>query len=42
MAKTIKISDETAKRLDELKHRGQSYDGIIGELLNHLEKPKRG
>jgi len=38
MSKVITISNETSKQLDELKHPGQSYDGIIRELLARLGK----
>lgn len=31
---TIKISDKTKRRLDNTKHTGQSYNGIINELLD--------
>lgn len=36
--KTIKLGPMTAERLDKLKHKGQSYDGIIAELIDHYEK----
>lgn len=36
--KDIRIRKETKERLDKLKHLGQSYDGVINELLNELEK----
>jgi len=36
--KTIKIRSVTAERLDKLRHKGQSYDGIIWELIDHFEK----
>ena len=36
--KTIKLRPATAERLDKLKHKGQSYDGIITELIDHHEK----
>jgi len=29
----IKISPETKKKLDELRHPGQTYDGILQELI---------
>jgi len=41
MGKVIKISDEVAKKLDKLRHIGQSYDGIIKELLAKLEKKEK-
>ena len=34
MAKVIKISDRVASELDRLRHTGQSYDGVLSELLN--------
>jgi len=39
---TIKISPETKKKLDELSHPGQTYDGIIKELLEKVEEKERG
>ena len=36
--KTIKLKTVTAERLDKLKHKGQSYDGFIAELIDHFEK----
>ncbi len=36
--KTIKLRPVTAERLDKLKHKGQSWDGIIAELIDHFEK----
>jgi len=38
--KTIKLRPLTVERLDKLKHRGQSWDGIIAELIDHYEKEK--
>jgi predicted DNA-binding protein len=35
---TIRLKAKTKERLDELKHEGQTYDGIINEILNQLEK----
>jgi hypothetical protein len=32
-SQTIKISDETKTMLDKVKHLGQTYDGIIQELI---------
>ena len=34
----IKVSPETKKKLDELRHAGQTYDGIIRELLEKAEE----
>lgn len=39
---SIKISPETKKKLDELRHPGQTYDGIIRELIDRVEKKERG
>lgn len=36
--KTIKLRAVTAERLDRLRHKGQSYDGIIWELIDDFEK----
>lgn len=38
MSKLIKISDEAAAILDNLKHEGQSYDGLLKELLRDRVK----
>ena len=38
--KTIKLKPVTAERLDKLKHKGQSWDGIIAELIDHFEKKR--
>ena len=39
----LTIRKTTKERLDAIKHQGQSYDGIIQELLNlygdELDKP---
>lgn len=35
----IRISQEAKDRLDKRRHRGQSYDGIILELLDKTEPP---
>ena len=40
--KTIKLKATTAERLDKLRHRGQSYDGIIAELIDYIEKKEGG
>lgn len=39
MGKVIKISDKVAKELDKLRHAGQSYDGVLIELLEKQSKP---
>lgn len=36
--KTIKVRAVTAERLDKLRHKGQSYDGIVWELIDYFEK----
>jgi len=36
--KPIKLKAVTVERLDKLRHKGQSYDGIISELIDHFEK----
>jgi predicted CopG family antitoxin len=36
--KTIKLRPVTAERLGKLKHKGQSWDGVIAELIDHFEK----
>ncbi len=38
MGKVIKISDKVAKELDKLRHVGQSYDGVLTELLEKQSK----
>ena len=38
--KTIKLRPATAERLDKLKHKGQSWDGIISELIDYYEEGK--
>lgn len=35
--KDIRIRKETKEQLDKLKHAGQSYDGIIRELIAYKE-----
>jgi hypothetical protein len=36
--KTIKLRSVTAERLNKLKHKGQCWDGIVTELIDHFEK----
>ena len=38
MAKVVRLSDEVVKKLDSLRHTGQSYDGVLRELLGRLQK----
>ncbi|MBI2908918.1 MAG: hypothetical protein HYX92_14845 [Chloroflexi bacterium] len=33
ITKTVRISKQTKASLDELRHPGQSYDGVLQELL---------
>jgi len=35
--KPIKLRAATVARLDKLKHKGQSYDGIVAELIDYFE-----
>lgn len=35
--KTIRVGAETSDRLDKLRHKGQSYNGFITELLDLYE-----
>jgi hypothetical protein len=35
--KTIRVRAETSDRLDNLRHKGQGYDGLITELLDSHE-----
>jgi hypothetical protein len=42
MRTTIKINIETKVKLDSLKHPGQSYDGIIKEIIEKLKKAENG
>lgn len=36
--KTIRLKDITVEKLDKLRHKGQSYDGIVIELIDYYEK----
>ena len=36
--KAIKLRALTVERLDKLRHKGQSYDGIISEIIDSIEK----
>lgn len=36
--KSIALNNDTISRLDQLKHKGQTYNGVISELLDELEK----
>ena len=36
----IRVSPATKKLLDERRHPGQSYDGLVREMLMELEQKK--
>ena len=36
----IRLSSKTKAALDELRHPGQSYDGLLQELLAELKKER--
>ena len=36
--KIVKLRQATINRLDELRHPGQTYDGVITELLQGFKK----
>ena len=36
--KSIRLSSKTKAALDELRHPGQSYDGLLQELLAELKR----
>ena len=38
----IRVSASTKKLLDERRHPGQSYDGLMREMLMELDKAKKG
>lgn len=40
--KSVKLRKETYERLEELKHPGQSFDGIVQELCSQVEKKVKG
>ena len=40
MSKVIQISDNTYDTLSEFKHPGQSFDGVILELIQKVEAKK--
>jgi predicted CopG family antitoxin len=35
---SLNVSKEAKAKLDEIKHTGQSYDGVIRELVMHWKK----
>ena len=39
--KTIKLRGDTLEKLEKLRHQGQTYDGIVAELIEFFEKHKR-
>jgi hypothetical protein len=39
-SKLIKIKGDTVERLDAKKHPGQTYDGVIRELLDKEDSKK--
>ena len=39
---SIKISLEAKKKLDKLRHPGQTYDGVIKELIEKVEEKEKG
>lgn len=41
-SKPIKISLETKRKLDELRHQGQTYDGVIKELIDKVKEKAKG
>jgi len=38
--KTIKLRAATIERLDKLRHPGQSYDGVVTELIDRFKEKK--
>ncbi len=36
--KIVKLRQATITKLDELRHPGQTYDGVITELLQQVEQ----
>jgi len=38
---SVSISIETKKRLDSIRHKGQSYDGLLQELLDMADEYER-
>ena len=39
-SKTIRLKPSTLARLNRIKHSGQSYDGIITEVLDFYEQKR--
>ncbi|MFC1966118.1 BfmA/BtgA family mobilization protein [Chloroflexota bacterium] len=40
--KTIRLKSKTVEKLDKLKHQGQSYDGIIAEIIDFYTAEQEG
>lgn len=40
-SKNVRLSTETTDRLDAMRHRGQSYNGIINELIDYYRKNRK-
>jgi len=38
---SIWVSSNTKRKLDELRHLGQSYNGVIQELIQEVKKQKK-
>lgn len=38
---SIQLSVETKKRLDEIGHKGETYEDIILRLLDQQKRPKK-
>ena len=38
MSKPVKLSDAVVTKLDEMRHPGQSYDGVVREILARAGK----
>ena len=41
MMRQLKVREETKKALDSLKHPGQTYDGVIRELMAMIKKMRK-
>ena len=40
--RTVKLRADTLARINRLKHKGQSYDGVINELLDFHDSKTSG
>lgn len=38
---SVRISKEVQEKLDKMRHPGQSYDGVLREILMELEEWRR-